>query len=232
MKPTSTLPDALPKSEKRHAGRTAAEQTPLEIRTHHTSIAPSFEEEVRERASRKLGKHGHHVERITIRFEDRNGPKGGVDVICRVHILMPNAPDIIVDHVAASAQEAFAMALQASDTALRRAVERRGFSAPHERRSHAEASASDGSAASNGNHSTGGDDATDDVSNRNPTDRMAAAFETSEGRPSRKSTRASANHTKQDGDLRLKAVNGAHAPSTKARQARAANLHSAGHPGR
>ena len=85
------------KVDKRSAGRTDAAETPLELRSTGHDIDPGLRDWVYERISRQLGKYATHIERIQVRFGDENGPKGGVDKVCMVHLVLSKLPPIVVE---------------------------------------------------------------------------------------------------------------------------------------
>ena len=43
----------------------------------------------------------HSIQFITVRIGDQNGPKGGVDKRCQIHLTLPGVPDIVVNEKAA-----------------------------------------------------------------------------------------------------------------------------------
>jgi hypothetical protein len=122
------MPAALSKPAKRAAGRTAASATPLTIRSDDVDISETLTSYVRERSGRKLGKLAYHTERVTVRFLDVNGPRGGVDIECRIKIVLSSAPSIFVAKRAKAAREAFDVAADTAARALRRTVRARGWS--------------------------------------------------------------------------------------------------------
>jgi hypothetical protein len=122
------MPEALPRSAKRGAGRTAAGSTPLHVRADGVDLDARLAAYIRERAGRKLGKGAYHAERVTVRFVDVNGPRGGVDTECRIEIVLSGAPSLHVAKRAARPRAAYDAAIDAAERALVRAVRARGWS--------------------------------------------------------------------------------------------------------
>lgn len=85
----------------------------------------SSRERVTRRLERTLGRFGRRIERITVRCEDVNGPRGGVDQTCRIEVGVRGLPRIVVEKLAATPREAFDRAASAARRAVRRALERR-----------------------------------------------------------------------------------------------------------
>jgi hypothetical protein len=108
------------KAGKRAAGRTAVERTPVTIRSSHPLDA-RFEQQIRSQLSRRLGHTAGLVERITVRFDDVNGPRGGMDAVCRIKVVMSRRPSTVVEKRAHTDATAFAHAVQAVGTTIARA---------------------------------------------------------------------------------------------------------------
>jgi putative sigma-54 modulation protein len=115
------------KVHKRSTGRTDVGDTPLELRTTGHDIEPSLHDWVYERISRQLGKYAVHIERIQVRFGDENGPKGGVDKVCTVHLVLSKLPPVILEVRAETEREAFDRAAGRAERAMRHSVQKHGF---------------------------------------------------------------------------------------------------------
>ncbi len=217
------LPAAVGKHHKREVGRAGANETPLNIRTHKVALDPSIEDYVRDRAGRKLGKFAVHVQRVTVRFDDINGPRHGVDIVCKIKVAMEGSPSIVITETASHPRDSFDFAIDAAEKAVQRDLDKRGRGAPHARRNgkrHGDVPR-EGRPAKRpdrraGGHSTGARNMRLQAKN------AEAAFEDSwaDGPPSRKSTRRSANHAKRDAPQRLTQVVKTTSPSARATAAR------------
>jgi hypothetical protein len=69
-----------------------------------------------------------------VRFEDVNGPRGGIDVACRVKIVLDGLPSIVVEKRAAHAIDAVVPAAEAVRRALRRTLQRAGHTSSGSRK--------------------------------------------------------------------------------------------------
>lgn len=92
---------------------------PIAIRSDK-KLGAVFEKRVRTQLARRIGP-ATLVERATVRFEDANGPKGGVDTVCRIKLVVSGRPSIVVAKRATSEPLAFAEAVEAVGTTLTRA---------------------------------------------------------------------------------------------------------------
>jgi hypothetical protein len=129
----TTFPARLSRSAKASRGRTGAQSTPLAIRSR-IPLDEQTRDLVRVRLGRRLARYAPHVQRATVRFEDVNGPRGGVDVACRVKIVLDGLPSIVVEKRAPQAIDAVVPAAEAVSRALRRALQRAGHTASRSRR--------------------------------------------------------------------------------------------------
>ncbi|MEY4580521.1 MAG: hypothetical protein RL701_5224, partial [Pseudomonadota bacterium] len=75
------FPSKIDKPDTRWAGRTDVAATPLHMRTIGPDLDEATRRWVQDRAERRLGKYAPHIERLSFRFEDVNGPRGGQDIV-------------------------------------------------------------------------------------------------------------------------------------------------------
>ena len=120
----------LPKRNKTAAGRTRTEQTPLNIRASGVHVDDVLRERVRRVFGRKLGKFAMQIERGTVRLEDVNGPRGGVDVLCRIKVVLSNLPSVVLEDRGQTATEAFDRAVDGIGRAVQRNLGRAGLRSP------------------------------------------------------------------------------------------------------
>jgi ribosome-associated translation inhibitor RaiA len=120
----SAFTDGSFRGDKAQRGRTPAEDTPVEVRsTTGVPISERLREHVKVRLGRQLGPFALRIERVSVRFEDLNGPRGGVDTVCRIKVVFSGLPSIVTQERAASAEEAFDFSANALQQAVRRKLE-------------------------------------------------------------------------------------------------------------
>jgi hypothetical protein len=117
------------KSEKRELGRTSVNQTPLAIRSR-IELPDGFKGAIRERLSSKLGYAATLIERGTVRFEDINGPRGGIDTVCSIKLVLSGRPSVLVDARAQGPREAFTRATAKVATRLQHTKDRHELTTP------------------------------------------------------------------------------------------------------
>ena len=101
----------------------ARRATPISIRAS-IPLAPGFEERIRTQLANRVGHEAQSIERATVRFEDANGPKGGVDTVCRIKLVVTDRPTVLVEKRDTSAGRAFAHAARAVGVAMARSEDK------------------------------------------------------------------------------------------------------------
>src|SRR5690606_28092540 len=119
------FPDRLPRAFRREAGRTAAPQVPTYIRARGVTLSAGERASIRAALGAKLGKIATGVERISVRVDDVNRPRRGVDHACRIKRVLSGLPSIVVEHKATSLRAAVDGAIARAEKALGRTVRRR-----------------------------------------------------------------------------------------------------------
>lgn len=114
-------PEAVTKEAR---GRTVSPETPVAIRARDGGVDDALRDYVHQRTGFKLGKFAPRVDRISIRFEDVNGPKGGTDSRCAVKVTLTRHESVVVEVVEADYRLAFDHAIDACERAVRRTLER------------------------------------------------------------------------------------------------------------
>lgn len=119
------LPGQVSRPAKRHAGRTSAPETPAYIRAAGVALEDSDRDYLRRKLGRKLGKFAPSIERTSVRIEDVNGPRGGIDKSCRIKVVLSGLPSVVVEERHHSLQAAMDGALRRVEYAVRQRVQRR-----------------------------------------------------------------------------------------------------------
>ena len=71
------------------------------------------------------GKFAPSVERVSVRIDDVNGPRGGVDKRCRIQIVLSGLPSVLVEERSNFLQGAMDAALARAERGVRKALQRR-----------------------------------------------------------------------------------------------------------
>lgn len=109
-------------------GRGDVTETPLHVRTVGTASHAGLGDYVRKKLGRKLGKFSQAIERVSVRFDDVNGPRGGVDTVSRIKVVLSELPSVVVESQGADAQHAFDQASHRTERTVRKNLGRAGVS--------------------------------------------------------------------------------------------------------
>jgi ribosome-associated translation inhibitor RaiA len=80
---------------------------------------------LRRKLALKLAKSAASIERVSVRVTDANGPRGGVDQVCRINVVLIGLPPVLIEERDASLEAAIDGALTGAERAVRRSVQRR-----------------------------------------------------------------------------------------------------------
>lgn len=121
----SPFPGWLPRSLKRESGSAGAPIVPAHIRALSANLTKDKRKHIREELGKKLGKFASSIERVSVRVEDVNGPRGGIDQLCRIKVVLSNLPSVVFEKQDASLDIAIGAALAGTERAVRRTLQRR-----------------------------------------------------------------------------------------------------------
>lgn len=193
--------------------------TPIDLRTSGLTLDNETKSHLRAKLSSRLAKLAGQVRRATIRLDDVNGPRGGVDIRCSIKLVVADLPSVVVEGDGVDARRAFETTLGRIERTTRTALERAQRSAGPKRLSRVaarnEVDATQADESAQGMRQEPSSTAT--RNKKKNTSRAAVALEDSaNGKPSRKSTRRGAKQAKADDKLRQRQTARARSPSTRA----------------
>jgi ribosome-associated translation inhibitor RaiA len=127
-KPQRAKRSPAPKQAASKAKRPVAIEAVL-IPTYIRSVEGELDAEnrayIRRKIGRRLGKFADSIERVSVRTEDMNGPRGGVDRLCRIKVTLGGLPAVVFEARNAKLNAAVDAAIAGVATAVRRSVQRR-----------------------------------------------------------------------------------------------------------
>jgi ribosome-associated translation inhibitor RaiA len=121
----ASLPGWVPRPMKRASGRTETSQTPAHVRVIGVELDDDDHALIRRKLGMKLGKFAASIERVSVRVTDTNGPRGGVDQVCNVKVVLSGLPSVVVERRQAALYAAIDVALRATEQVVGRSVRRR-----------------------------------------------------------------------------------------------------------
>jgi|SRR5690349_23549183 len=95
------------------------------IRVHAVAIDDEDREYIRRRVRTLFRRYGAVAERVTVRVRDVNGPRGGVDMVCRVKVVLKALPSVVVERRTPYLRSALSSALAAAARAVSQTLRRR-----------------------------------------------------------------------------------------------------------
>ena len=119
------LPAWIPRPVKRESGRTDPFLTPAHVRLIGVELDDDEQAYVRRKLGMKLGKFATSIERISVRVTDMNGPRGGVDQVCNIKVVLSGLPSVVIERRHAALHAAIDVALRATEQAVRKSIHRR-----------------------------------------------------------------------------------------------------------
>ena len=114
-----------PRAVKRRAGRTAGPEVPAHVRVIGTELEDGDRDYIRRKLGMQLGKFAKSIERVSVRVTDVNGPRGGVDQVCRIKVVISGLPSVVFEAEDAALHAAIDRAIKGAERAVRRSVGRR-----------------------------------------------------------------------------------------------------------
>lgn len=121
----SVFPGWIPRPLKRKSSLHDVRMIPAHIRALGANLSKDTRAEIRNKLNRKLGKFAKAIERVSVRVKDINGPRGGIDQVCRIKVVLSNLSSVVFEAQDASLDVAIGSALTGIERAARRSLQRR-----------------------------------------------------------------------------------------------------------
>ena len=99
--------------------------TPTNIRVDRVPLDDEDRADIRRRARTLFGRYGEVVERVTVRIRDVNGPRGGVDIACRIKVVLSGLPSVVAERRTSSLESSFRGALASAGSSVAHVLRRR-----------------------------------------------------------------------------------------------------------
>lgn len=99
--------------------------TPANIRIDGVALDDADRAEIRRKTRTRFARYGRAVERVTVRIRDVNGPRGGVDIECRIKVVLSGLPSVVAERRTAKLESSFNGALAAAGRAVSQGIRRR-----------------------------------------------------------------------------------------------------------
>lgn len=98
---------------------------PAHIRAAQRDLGDEDRAYIRGKLGRALGKFSGYIVRVSVRTDDENGPRGGIDRVCRIKVVLVGLPSVVFEKRDAALNAAVDGALAGIEQAVCRIVQRR-----------------------------------------------------------------------------------------------------------
>jgi ribosome-associated translation inhibitor RaiA len=115
----------FPKAPGRKTVRTPKSAVNAHIRAFGVDLNQNARTSIRRKLDRKFKKFAGSIERMSVRLKDVNGPRGGVDHLCRIKVVLRNLQSVVYEKQDVSLDTAVGGALAGAERAVRRTLQRR-----------------------------------------------------------------------------------------------------------
>ena len=105
--------------------RADASTVTVHVRALGVEVGADERAYIRRKLGIKFDKFAPSVGRVSVRIADTNGPKGGVDKVCRIKVVLSGLPSIVVEQRDPTLAAAIDGALAGAERAVRRSLQRR-----------------------------------------------------------------------------------------------------------
>ena len=96
----------------------------IEIRTGKFDVTEGLREHIERRIQFALSWANNSLQKISLRLDDINGPKGGIDKLCRIQIPIAGGKSIVIEEIQADLYIAIDRAVERAGRSLARKLER------------------------------------------------------------------------------------------------------------
>ena len=97
----------------------------IEIQSRNITLTQELKDLLRKRVEFAFDRFQHKIQKVRIRLSDVNGPKGGIDKHCQIHLALPDQPDVVVRTRASRIEAAISKTTSRSAIALYRRFKKR-----------------------------------------------------------------------------------------------------------
>lgn len=69
----------------------------IDIQARDFDLTPALRSHIKRRLNFALSSRYDQIQRIQVRLSDINGPRGGDDKCCKIHIVLPKLIDVVIE---------------------------------------------------------------------------------------------------------------------------------------
>lgn len=99
----------------------------IEIQARNFALTEALAAYIERRINFALSSRYDQIKRIRVKLTDINGPRGGVDKLCQIHITLPRLRDIVIEDTQADLYVAIDRAADRAGRTINRRLARQFF---------------------------------------------------------------------------------------------------------
>lgn len=69
----------------------------INIQTRNFTLTGALKGHIHRRLGYALSSRDEHIQEIKVRLSDINGPRGGKDKCCKIHVILPKLSDVVIE---------------------------------------------------------------------------------------------------------------------------------------
>jgi putative sigma-54 modulation protein len=103
----------------------------IHIQARSFTLTKALKKYVEQKLTSSLAGCQDRLRRVVIRLSDINGPRGGEDKLCHIHVVLPGMSDVIIEDTENDMYAAIDRATDRASTVVNRKVSRRKLLSRH-----------------------------------------------------------------------------------------------------
>lgn len=96
----------------------------IDVQARNFTLTDAIDKHTRDKLEPMLHHYGDRILKVTVHMSDDNGPKGGVDKHCHIHVDMKKLPTVVIEDSEESLYTAIDLATHRAERAVRKAIEK------------------------------------------------------------------------------------------------------------
>jgi len=128
------FPGAVPRPVKTSSDRDTPSRVTAHIRVLGAEVDDPTRDYIRRKLGMKLAKFTSSLERVSVRLVDLNGPRGGVDQLCLIKVVLSGLPSVVVEERHSDTQVAIDSAIRVTESVIQRRLSKRQLKPRNRRR--------------------------------------------------------------------------------------------------
>lgn len=103
----------------------------IDIQARNFTLTDAIEIHTRQKLEHMLHNFGDRILKVTVHMSDDNGPKGGIDKHCHIHVNMKKLPTVVIEDSEENLYTAIDNATHRAERAVRKTIEKVQTKARH-----------------------------------------------------------------------------------------------------